>query len=566
MSLLSAMQLANNALRAQQIGLQVVGQNIANANTPGYIREELVQTPGTTQRVGGLLLGTGVEVQGIIQKVDAFLQQRMRGASADRASSETQQNTYNDLEQVVGELSDTDLSTAMNNFFGSINEVLNQPESASVRNLTVLQGRTLADDVSRLYGRAADLRRNINDRIAGVADEVNDLAEKIRRLNVQIADAEGGGLSKSDAVGLRDQRGVALDRLSQLIDVRVDEQTSGAVNVSVNGAFLVFEGTRNGVHLAKSADRGLVVNNLEFDGTNLSLQPAAGELAGLTTSRDQILGGFLDKLDDFSRTLIFEFNKLHSSGQGLTGYQQASSEFAVNDDTQPLDAAGLAFTPSNGSFQVLVRNKQTGLTQTHDVRVDLNGLDDDDTSLAGLAAQLNGIAGISASVTPTRGLTISSDSADQEFAFANDTCGVLAALGINTFFTGTSALNIGVNQAIIDDPSKFAASQGGIGADTTNAIGLAAFANQSLSAAGGSSVADLYSRLVGDVTEGAAAAKNVTEGFQVFEDNLKGQHLAVSGVNIDEEAVKLISYQRAFQATAKYISTLNDLLGVLVEL
>ena len=82
MSIFSSIQLASNALQANQIGLQVVGQNIANANTQGYIREEMVQTPGTTQRIGGLLLGTGVEVEGIVQKVDSFLQQRMRGAAA----------------------------------------------------------------------------------------------------------------------------------------------------------------------------------------------------------------------------------------------------------------------------------------------------------------------------------------------------------------------------------------------------------------------------------------------------------------------------------------------------
>ncbi len=566
MTIYSSIQMANNALRANSIGLQVVGQNIANVNTPGYIREEAVFTPAGTQRVGGLLLGMGVRVDEIIQKVDRFLQQRMQGAASDRASSETQQQSYLDLEQLIGELSNTDLSTALNNFFGSIHEVLNQPESESVRNLTVLQGQTLASDVSQLSSRTTDLRRNVNDRILGVADEINQLTEKIRRLNIQIAETEGGDVSKSDAVGLRDQRGLALDRLSELIDVRLDEQPSGTVNVSLNGTFLVFDGIRTEVEVSQSSDRGLATYQLQFKGTEQPLEPSAGELAGLVASRDEILGGFLDQLNDFARTLIFQFNKLHSSGQGLRGFQDVASEFTVNDENAPLDAAGLAFTPTNGSFQLLVHNQRTGLTQTSDVFVDLDGLDGNDTTLADLAAKLDAIDGISASVSPTRGLTITSDSPDQNFAFANDTSGTLAALGINTFFTGSAASNIGVNQALVSDPAKFAASRGGIGNDTDNAVALADFLNQDLESAGGASLAVLYDRLVANVTQGASVASSVTEGFRVFEENLKGQHLAISGVSLDEEAVRLISFQRAFQATAKYIATLNDLLGVLVEL
>ena len=82
MSLLGSLQLADNALQAQQIGLQVAGQNIANANTPGYLREQVQLSPAPTQKIGGLLEGLGVDVKGITQKVDNLLEQRLRGATA----------------------------------------------------------------------------------------------------------------------------------------------------------------------------------------------------------------------------------------------------------------------------------------------------------------------------------------------------------------------------------------------------------------------------------------------------------------------------------------------------
>src|SRR4051794_11179477 len=117
MSLLGSIQLANNTLRAADIGLQVVGNNISNAGTPGYTRQEAVLTPAPVQRLGNLLLGMGVKVDGIIQKVDNNLVERLRNASSDSASSDVQKNVYQQLEGLLGELSDTDLSTSLNNFF-----------------------------------------------------------------------------------------------------------------------------------------------------------------------------------------------------------------------------------------------------------------------------------------------------------------------------------------------------------------------------------------------------------------------------------------------------------------
>jgi len=288
-------------------------------------------------------------------------------------------------------------------------------------------------------------------------------------------------------------------------------------------------------------------------------------LAGLVIARDEILGGFHDQLDEFARTLAFEFNKLFSSGQGLKGYQSIASEALVDDTAAALDATGLDFTPVNGSLQVQVFDRQTGLTETTDIFVKLNGLDDD-TTLEDLAAALDAVDGISAAVTPTRGLTIRSDSSTQEFAFANDTSGVLAALGLATFFSGTSASGMKVNQAVLDNPALFAASNGGIGAGTGNAVELAAFLDRPLDGASGSTLDVMYSRLVGGVAESASAAAAVAEGFRVFEQSLTGQHLAITGVNLDEEAVRLITLQRTFQASARYISTLSELLELLVNL
>lgn len=565
MSLFSSLQLANNSLRAQQIGLQVTGQNIANANTPGYIREEVVFNPAPTQRQGGLLLGLGVEVTAVIQKIDLFLEERLRGAQSERAGNEVQEQAYLQLESVVGELSETDLSTALNSFFSSIHEILNQPDDKSIRNLAVLEGQKLAGQFDRLQDRVLKIRNDADEQIGLHATDINRLVSDIAKLNRKITATEGGGTSPSDAVGLRDQRHSALEKLSELIDIRAIEQPDGTASVFVGGDYLVFQGEFRQVQAKQESVEGLITTSIQLVDTNSPLDVTGGKVAGLIAARDEISGGYLDRLDSFASTMIFEFNKVFSSAQGLIGNDTLTSEFAVSDTEAALDEAGLAFTPINGSFQIQTLNTQTGLTKTSDITVDLNGLDED-TSLEDLAAAIDAIDGLRATIDTDNKLTIAAESEDTEFAFANDTSGVLAALGLGTFFTGSTAGDIGISQTIVDDPKKFAASEDGIGVDTGAAIKLARFLDEPLESAGNVTLSNLYDRLTSQTTQASSVARGVAEGSRVFEETLRGQKLGISGVSLDEEAIKMITYQRAYQASAKYIKAISDLLDLLVNL
>jgi flagellar hook-associated protein 1 FlgK len=296
-----------------------------------------------------------------------------------------------------------------------------------------------------------------------------------------------------------------------------------------------------------------------------SLDAASGQLHGLIDSRDNVLGGFLDQLNEFSATLAYEFNKVYSGGQGLKGFTSLTGTFAVDDATKPLDKAGLNFPPKNGAFQILVRNKQTGLTETTDIRVDLN-VPGQETTLEDIAQQLNAVSGIHAEITTDRKLKISQSSKDDEISFAHDTSGALAALGLNTFFTGSTADDLGVNAMLLKDPTLFAASQGGIGQDTDNAKILAAFIDQPLDANIGASLSIIYDQMIGNITQGSGEALATATGADTYETTLRGQKAAISGVNIDEEAINMIQYQRAYQASARYIATLSELLDTLVKI
>jgi flagellar hook-associated protein 1 FlgK len=570
MSLFGSIQMGATTLQAMQIGLQVVGNNIANANTPGYIRQETIYSPAPVQRTGDLILGLGVEVDSIVQKIDRFVLERLAAARGDRANAEVQEQTYSDIEVLLNELSsDTDLSSALTGFFDSIDGVLNDPGNAATRSLVVQKGLVLTESIDHLNEQATAIQQELDDRVVNIADDINSLAEQIRVLNLQIATTEGGDASGSVAGGLRVQRQAAIDSLSELIGIRVIEQPSGGVNVAVGGEFIVFEGQRREVGISQSDETGTLVASVQFVDTKSDVVASSGELAGLYAARDGIVGDFLNSLDNVAGTLIFEFNKLYSQGQGQVGFDQLTAASSVSDADAAIDAAGLSFTPVHGAFDVLVHNKDSDLTTTHTIQVDLDGLDED-SSLNDLAAQLDAIDGLTASVSSTGTLRIGADSADTEFYFAGDTSGVLAALGLNTFFTGSSASDIGVNDELkgISNARKFAASLGGIGQseDTANVERLAIFLDQPLQSAGGASLSEIYDQLINEITQSSSIAQSVADGFRSFEATLDSQNQAISGVSLDEEAVKMITLQRVYQATAKFIQTISEMLDILMDL
>ena len=557
--------MAGNSLQVNEIALQVVGQNIANANTTGYLREEIQLEPGPTQQLGGLLLGTGVEVASVTQVVDKFLQQRLQGAVSDKAGTDTLQQTYSQLESILGTLDSSSLNDSMTSFFNSISQIMNQPEDASVRNQAMQQGVALTQNINSTAGRVETLRKDLNDQVFTISDDINTLVEDIRSLNVKISITTGGSNSQSDAVGLTDQRNNDLESLAQLINIQTVEQPDGTISVYSGGNYLASEGSSRKVGVVLDSDRGLAVANIHLLETDSALDTSSGQLHGILDSRDNVLGGFLDQLNDFAGTLAYEFNKVYSGGQGLKGFTSLTGDFAVDDAAKPLNDTGLKFTPQNGAFQVLVRNKQTGLTETTDVNVNLN-VPGHETTLNDIAQQLNAISGVHAEITIDKRLKISQASEDDEISFANDTSGTLAALGLNTFFSGSTADDLGVNSMVQKNPTLFAASSGGIAQDTDNAQTLAAFIDQPLDSSNGASLSDTYDQMIGNVSQESSQAQAAASGADTYEATLRGQKTSISGVNLDEETVNMLQYQKAYQASAKFIATLADLLDTLVKI
>src|SRR5579862_7451029 len=216
MGLGAALGIASNAIDVFSTGIQVAGQNIANANTPGYILEKLQLTPGPSYGVSPLILGTGVEATGVTQQVNQFLQSEILTANSSSSSSSAVSTAYTNLQQQINSLGGSDLATQLSNFAGAINNLANQPESSTVRTQAVDQGEQLANYILSLRTSVDQERQNENSQVQQLVIQANSLIQQIAQLNPQITKSESSGLLQSQAGTLRDQRYQDLNQLSQI--------------------------------------------------------------------------------------------------------------------------------------------------------------------------------------------------------------------------------------------------------------------------------------------------------------------------------------------------------------
>jgi flagellar hook-associated protein 1 len=565
MSLNGVLSIGQTALAVSQAQLQVTSNNISNAADPNYTRQVANVSPNPDHQLQpGIFVGTGVNLDSITRQIDEALQGRLRASTSDSNGADTTQQWLGRVESVFNELTDQDLSTQFSTFFNSWSNLANNPQDVGLRQVVIQNGQTVADSIQGTYSQLTSLGNDVSNRLVALAGNADQLSQQIATLNGQISQAEGGGGGQAN--GLRDQRDALLSQLSQLMDIKTVQQDNGIVNVYVGSDPLVVNTTSRGVTTKQDTVDGQVVTKVIFKANNGEIKVSSGDIGALTTVRSKITD-VIDQMHSLAGNLIFELNKVHGSGQGLEGFNQVTGTNVASDATAVLnsDTSGLKFKPTNGSFVVHVTSKATGLTTSTLVQVDLDGLNNNDTTLNTLASQLDGITGISASVNAGK-LSISADSSSVEFSFSQDTSGTLASLGINNFFTGHNAGDIAISSVISGNPSMLAAAKNGEQGDNQTALAIAGLESQSVAGLNGASLKDSYQAMVNGVASDNATAKSNSDAAQNVLQTLTAQREALSGVSMDEEAVNLIKQQRAFQGAAKVITTVNELMQTMLDM
>lgn len=563
----ASFQIGRSALAAYQAALTIVGQNVANIGNPDYTRQTGRLTPllGGTG-LGGWSPGAGVRLSSIQRHVDEAVEARLRDALATMKGSGAAHTALSQIESLYNELSDQDVSTNLNNMFASFSALQGAPEQITNRNLVISAADTLIQNIQRQRRGLLDVVEDLNDSAEAAARRAGEIADEVAKLNGEVVLAESQ--TANGAAPLRDRRDALLRELSELVEIEVSEQSSGAVNVYVGSEPLV-EFTRS---------RGLTVQRVQQDGLEIAtvrfadnLGPVTlrdGELAGVALTRDQQVVAQLRRLDQLAKGLIYEVNRVHAEGRGLIGYSSALGTYAVDDVNAALnsDAAGLPFPVVNGTFVVNVRDTRSGQIVTHQIEVDLDGLGAGDTTLASLSAALDALPNLAASITPDGRLSLQADGS-YEFWFSEDDSGAMAALGVATFFKGQDASDIAVNDPVRADVRLIAASVSGEKGDGENAGAIAALTEQVSALLDNQSPSDFHSATIHGLAVEAASARTNAEAAETVHAALLAQREAVSGVSLDEEAINLAKFEKAYQASTRFINVLeslsNELLGLL---
>ncbi len=564
MSGFAGLTTAVRALKAAQMAMETTGHNIANANTPGYSRQrvELVESPPDLTPWG--VKGTGVEIARIARVREEYLDVQLRNETKLLGKWEEMEKFLTRLELYFNEPSDEGLNDILSQFWGRWEDLSITPEEQTTRSNLYQQADVLAMSFNMLYEKLEGLRFDADEAVKSYIQEINNLAQNIASLNDQIRFYEIGDFVAND---LRDQRDELLRQLSELIDFTAEEQPDGTLIVSVGGVNLVDK-----VNAEKITYRYNSEGHIDpiWELNNGPVAARAGKLKGVLDARDNVIPTYINRLNNMATTLIKEVNKLHSQGWGLDGFSSLTGTYTIADSSAPIstESSGLNFYDeiTDGSFVITVKdaNGDTDSTTTINITTGVGGTTVDDIISQIGSDYTSGIAHLRASVDSDGHLVIQADSG-YKFFVNQDSSGALMALGLNTFFTGTNAEDIAVNSVIANNVNYISASLSGEIGDGRNALSIAQLKDAALMDSGSATIYDYYASTLGMLGVDKQEAENMKKGQEVLVTHVKNSIEEISGVSLDEEAMNLMRFQHAYQAAARFLGVIDEMLDVLIN-
>jgi flagellar hook-associated protein 1 FlgK len=355
--------------------------------------------------------------------------------------------------------------------------------------------------------------------------------------------------------------------------------------VEINGVEIWFDGTGDHAEgdrvtvMAKSGiywsgDGGDTLKNItpmtDESGNSEDNRVDSGSLAGLFAARDDYLMALADDLDDLAEALIWEVNVIHSQGAGLLHQSTLVSTESVEDTTVPLGESDLAYADRMEAGEIAFTVYDADGNVASNASVSFDPATD---SLEDLALNINAAFGgeITATVNADGTLTIDA-TGDYTFEIASDDTGALAALGINTFFTGSTASDIGLNAAIVSDPSHINAQiveEDGTVSSGSNetAQAMADLASEDVQVGDDTdTIQGALSTMVSDIGTAVATAESRQTYASASVTYYANERESMSGVNVDEELTKLIKYQQSYEAAAQIITTAQNLFDIVMDM
>ncbi len=573
MSLFSTLNIASSSLRAQQAAINVISNNIANVNTPGYSRQTPDLSTAVSEQTGGFNFGRGVQLSNIRRAVDPFLVRAQAKNAGQLAFSNTVEQGLNSVESVFGSLGTPGLATSLDAFFQGFQQLANNPQDTAQRFNVRARAQDIVNELKGMRSQLVSAQTSANAGIDQKITRANLLLDQIASLNTRITARETG--TSGQANDLRDQRDMAISNLSKLLPVQVINAENGDLIIQTKGGdLLVQDNTAH--HLARGGGgpEGFPVIVIRNTNSVVRGLNQGGEIGGLLALRDGQLSRYITQVDSIAANLAFGVNQLQASGAGLTLPSTVTSGQAATDPAAALDSTtqGVPFASRivNGSFKVHVYDSTGAPTTPGGTAINITA---GSTTLNNVASQLNAVTGITSSVNAAGYLVIKAATGDT-IGFSNDTSNFLPAYEINSFFHGGNASDIAIAPNIVADGNNIAA--GAIDSATSLhpsggnsiALGILALQNKAI-AFDGTTPASLHHRSTNLSSQYGTDVATVQQNSAFREaesQSLTSQRQAFSGVNTDDELISMMKFQRAYQASAKVIQTSNTMLDSLMGL
>ncbi len=619
MSLTQALSTSLTGLTAAQTALSVTAGNIANAQTPGYVRKNAVQVEtafGAT--------GIGVSVSEINRVLDQFVQQQLRTESSGAAYADLSASFYQQIQSVYGDPgSDGSLETIFNNFTTALQALTTSPDDPSTQGAVTGAAQVLTQQLNTMTDGIQSLRGQAELGLSADVTAANTALQQIASLNQQIS---GSTQNDATSAALEDQRDKYIDQLSQLMDIKVVKNennqlsvftTSGVQLVGLTASQLSFNAQGSvtaqsqwNADPTKSTLGTITLTGPSGSTTDLIATGGihSGEIAAYLQMRDQTLVQAQAQLDQLAAAMSSALSDKQTAGSAVVS--GAQNGFTI-DTGSLLDGNSITVdytdTASNTQHRLtLVRTDDaTALPLPNNATLDPNdnvvGIDFAGATpvLTQINAALAG-TGMTASLSGTTLQILDDGAADTvnvDNVFSTTTATSLASgspqlpffLDANQPYTGAItgagpesvglAGRITVNPALINDPSALVSYQPGTAAadDTRPEFIFSQMTGAALQyspSAGIGSAASPFSgslgtylqHIIGQQGQAATDANNLKQGQDVVLNSLQQRFNASSGVNIDEEMTNLLNLQNEYAANARVMSTVKDMIATLLQM
>jgi flagellar hook-associated protein 1 FlgK len=455
------LSIAKDALAAQQQGINVTAHNIANLNTPGYSRESLVQAPKDPALYAGFLQGRGVEVASISRAYDQFIESRLVQQQSNLFYSKDMESYMQVLEGFFNETSDTSISAMLADFWNLWQDIANNPAGAPERTSLYEYTLLLSGQFGGLEENLMQLKTNLTNEVGSEIDKINEITYEISQLNAQL----GSMTDASSANDLLDKRNTLVSELSQYIDVKTFEQENGSVTLTTaRGSVLVQLNSNYELEFGGTAGDSIMWQGSGGSKVDITNFITAGKLGASLEMRDETLAKYKLDLDAVAKEFIWAINQQHSQGVGLETFVGVTGTYQASDTSVALDSSGLAFADRilDGGLRLWLCDPNGNYDSDTTLTVDA-----DVTSIDDIVAAINGIDAGKISATTVDGKLQINGVNGYTFAFSDDTSNALAALGLNTFLSGSTAGDMAINDKIQDNRNFISAAQ------ITNNVGQA---------------------------------------------------------------------------------------------